>query len=841
MITGRTGRSITTATRLLPILAGLLTIVGLVAGRSNVRGDDTGELDKEKAAKVFPAKPMYSPYAGRNFPRGRSSATRTCTPAFSMDAGAFGARLGPRDAYRFARGEEIMASSGQPVKLSRPLDFLVVADHSDNMGLFPDLFAGKPELLADPTGRKWYDMIQAGKGARGGARDHRRVLAGHVPEGLDVLPRHARPTAARGRRPSPPRSNTTIPAASPPSSATSGPRTPAATTCIATSSSATTATRPARSSRSPCTRRTAATIRVDLWKWMDAYEKKTGGSVLAIAHNGNLSNGLMFPIVEAFGKPIDREYAETRAKWERLYEATQTKGDGEAHPFLSPNDEFADFERWDKGNLDGSVAKTKEMLEFEYARSALKNGLKLEQQLGVNPYKFGLVGSTRCAHRPCRHGGGQLLRQDHAAGAEPRAHARHVHRQSQDRREIMDWEVGSVRLRRRVGDGEHARGDLGRHAAQGDLRHHRPAHGRALLRRLGVRARPTPTPAALRVVGYTKGVPMGGDLRQAPAGKAPTFLVAALKDPIGANLDRIQIVKGWLDAKGELQEKVYDVAWGGDRKPGADGKLPSVGNTVDVANATWTNTIGAPELIAVWKDPDFDADAARVLLRPRHRDPHAALDRLRRQALRREAAAGHADDHHRARLHVADLVHAVSDVVHCTSRDGSMREHQGPFVANGRALFTPQHRFMNPWPKRSAAGGVSRWSTSSPSARCCSLCSTGGRRGRRRTASSSRPARSTHSSPASHAPGSARRPTTELKALVDDYVREEIATREAMAHGPRPRRHGHPAAAAPEARVPGRGQRRRAPPTDAELQAWLDAHPEHVPRRSPGGVPPGLS
>jgi len=117
-------------------------------------------------------------------------------------------------------------------------------------------------------------------------------------------------------------------------------------------------------------------------------------------------------------------------------------------------------------------------------------------------------------------------------------------------------------------------------------------------------------------IGYAKGVPMGGDLSKAPNGKPPTFLVAALKDSIGANLDRIQIVKGWMNARGELQEKVYDVAWGGERKPGADGKLPAVGSTVDVANATWTNTIGAPELIAVWKDPAFNkAERAFYYLR----------------------------------------------------------------------------------------------------------------------------------------------------------------------------------------------------------------------------------
>ena len=173
---------------------------------------------------------------------------------------------------------------------------------------------------------------------------------------------------------------------------------------------------------------------------------------------------------------------------------------------------------------------------------------------------------------------------------------------------------------------------------------------------------------------------MGGDLSRAPAGKSPTFLVAALKDPIGANLDRIQIIKGWLDARAKLHEKVYDVVWGGDRKPGADGKLPPVGNTVDVENATWTNTIGAPELITVWKDPGLRRQAARVLLRPRHRDPHPALDRLRRQALRYEAASRDPHDHHRARLHLADLVHPVRPTTTCVAlvAKRSMRSASGP-------------------------------------------------------------------------------------------------------------------------------------------------------------------
>jgi hypothetical protein len=181
----------------------------------------------------------------------------------------------------------------------------------------------------------------------------------------------------------------------------------------------------------------------DLWAWMAAYEKKTGGRMLAIPHNGNLSNGRMFPTVEAFGKPVDRAYAEGRAKWERLYEATQTKGDGEAHPYLSPNDEFANFETWDKGNLDGSAAKTKDMLEFEYARSALKNGLMLEQKLGVNPYKFGLVGSSDA------HTGLAAMEEDNFFGKtapqEPspeRMTATFIDN-AQTGVKIMDWEVSA--------------------------------------------------------------------------------------------------------------------------------------------------------------------------------------------------------------------------------------------------------------------------------------------------------------------------------------------------------------------------------------------------------------
>jgi hypothetical protein len=568
-------------------------------------GGDTGTLSKEAAAKAFPAKPLYSPYAGRNFPTRPFFGDTHLHTAASFDAGAFGARLGPRDAYRFARGEEIMASSGQPAKLSRPLDFLVVADHSDNMGFFPDFFAGKPELLADPTGRRWYDMLKSGDGAKAALEIIMSFSHGTFPKDLMYLPGTRAYKAAW---------QDTIAAAEEYNdpgrftafigyewtSNTGGNNLHRNVIFRDNADKA--------NQVEPYT--TLAPIGSDnprdLWKWMTAYEQKTGGSVLAIAHNGNLSNGRMFPIIESFtGKPVDLEYAQQRAKWERLYEATQTKGDGETHPSLSPNDEFANFERWDFGNLDASVPKTKDMLEFEYARSALRNGLKLDSLLGTNPYKFGMIGSSDA------HTGLSALEEDNFFGKttpqepSPERLTKVFVDNPKTGIKVMDWQVSASGYAA-VWATENTR------AALWDAMERRETYAttgpRMVVRFFGgwdfdKADAQTRNPGA---IGYTKGVPMGGDLRDAPSGRTPTFLVAALRDPIGANLDRIQVVKGWLDAQGETHEQVYDVVWSGDRKRGKDEKVPTVGSTVDLANATWTNTIGAPELITVWKDPKFD-------------------------------------------------------------------------------------------------------------------------------------------------------------------------------------------------------------------------------------------
>jgi len=583
--------------------AGLATLASAQEGHQV----DAGALDRATAEKLFSTKPPYSPYAGRSFPTRPFFGDTHLHTSFSMDAGAFGARLSPRDAYVLAKGSEITASSGQRVKLSRPLDFLVVADHSDGMGFFPLLLEGDPGIMADPQGRRWHDMIRSGEGAAAAIEIIVNFGKGTISRA--ILPVPGTP-AYRGAW------QKTIEAAE---EANDPGRFTAFIGFEWTSNTA--GNNLHRNVLFRDDARNASQVEPyttmkplgsddprDLWKWMAAYEEKTGGDVLAIAHNGNLSNGRMFPIIEpGTGRKIDREYAQARARWERLYEATQIKGDGETHPLLSPNDEFADYERWDKGNLDLSEVKRPEMLEFEYARSALKRGLALERELGTNPYKFGLVGSTDA------HTGLAAVEEENFFGktssSEPSPErAGHPFVKGPDGTVIMTWETvasgyvgvwATENSREALFDAMERRETYATTGPRMVVRffggfefEESDAHNRL--------------PAA---VGYAKGVPMGGDLRSAPAGQAPSFLVAALKDPIGANLDRIQVVKGWLDAKGELHEQVYDVVWSdaATRKPGTDGKPPPVGDTVDVGNATWTNTIGDPELISVWRDPDFDA------------------------------------------------------------------------------------------------------------------------------------------------------------------------------------------------------------------------------------------
>ena len=570
------------------------------AGGGGLVTDDEASLSS--AARTEP----YSPYAQRNFPNLPLWGDTHLHTAISFDAGAFGARLLPPDAYRFAKGEEVISSTGQPVRLSRPLDFLVVADHSDNMGFFPKLQEGAPYVMANKQGRKWNEMVNKGgqEAVKAAVEIIRDFSQDKFPEELKSLPG----------------SNIYRSTWDDIINAAQEANNPGRFTAFI--GYEWTAMVKGNNLHRVVVYRDGAdrarllepytTIKplgspnpVDLWKWMDTYEEKTAGQVLAIAHNGNLSNGIMFLETEAFGKKIDKDYVETRARREPLYEATQIKGDGEAHPFLSKNDEFADYGTWDQGNLDLSADKTNEMLRFEYARSALKTGLRLGDKLGTNPYQFGMIGSTDS------HTALAAVEEDSYfgkhAGTEP----------NKDRYKHPMAKMGDKEIKgysplasgwAAVWAHENTRASI--FDAMQRKETYATTGSRMIVRFFGGwefdrKDANNRLPAR---VGYAKGVPMGGNLSVAPEGKgAPTFLIAALKDPIGGNLDRLQIIKGWLDATGTLHEQVYDVAWSDDRKPNAEGKLPSVGNTVDVANASWTNTIGATELITVWKDPDFDA------------------------------------------------------------------------------------------------------------------------------------------------------------------------------------------------------------------------------------------
>jgi hypothetical protein len=563
---------------------------------------------KESLSDLYTGK-TYSPYAQRSYPIQPLWGDTHLHTELSVDAGLFGARLGVEEAYQFARGEQVIASTGLPVKLSRPLDWLVVADHSDALGLVQDLATGDPEVIAFEQGKYWHEgMMAGGQEAVEATLDLiTNFSQGKIEQGLldlyspgskkyatiwdhiiSVAEDYNEPgrftaligyewtSLVKGN-------NLHRNVIFRDGAARAGQVQPMVT-------------QPPYGSTDP----------LDLYKWLEDYEKKTGGQVLALAHNGNLSNGIMFPVDAQYtGRKIDKAYAEARAKWEPLYEVTQIKGDGEAHPFLSPGDEFSDYETWDAGNLDLTEGKTNAMLAGEYAREALKNGLLLEKQLGANPYKFGMVGSTDS------HTGLATAQEDNFfgkhSGGEPSAGRMFHPFTKTEVGEFKGWETVASGLAA-VWATENTR------EAIFDAMERREVYAttgsRVMVRFFGGWTFVEDDLKSRQPVfnGYSKGVPMGGDMRKRAGNESPTFMVYALRDPIGANLDRIQIVKGWLDKKGNTHEKVYNVAWSDDREMDKDGNLPAVGNTVDIANATWVNSIGSSELGTVWTDPDFDPE-----------------------------------------------------------------------------------------------------------------------------------------------------------------------------------------------------------------------------------------
>ena len=557
---------------------------------------------REQLSRVHGTK-EFSPYAGRSFPTKVLFGDTHLHTAISVDAGTMNS-VGQEDAYRFARGEEVMSTGGLRAKLSRPLDYLVISDHAEMYGLMPKLLAGDPGILATEQGARWYKELKSG--------DRDRIFN----SAMEIV--------ASLQRPEPPFKNDQVVRDAWREYTALADRYNEPGHFSAIIGYEYTTRGGFNLHRNVLFRGDAAEANQtapfsqfdsqnpeDLWRELEAFEEKSGGDVLAIPHNGNLSNGLMFSDKTNAGKPLTRELAELRARIEPVAEVTQIKGDGEAHPYLSPTDEFADYETWDAANLDGTEIKTKDMLQYEYARSALRKGLQLQKKLGVNPFKFGMIGSTD-AHTSLAAVEEENFFGKHS-GVEPEVQ-RYKHMVIRSPKDpeltVYGWQQASSGYAA-VWATENTREAIFDAYARKEV--YATTGSRIAVRFFGGWEF-VPEDAQSRLpagVGYTKGVPMGADMRTAPEGnKAPSFLVGAMKDPYSGNLDRIQIIKGWMDKSGKTHEKVYDVAWSDERKPGADGKLPAVGSTVDIKNATWTNTIGSPELITVWTDPDFDSQQA---------------------------------------------------------------------------------------------------------------------------------------------------------------------------------------------------------------------------------------
>jgi len=535
----------------------------------------------------------------------------------SIDAFGFGNRLDAEAALRFARGEEVTSSRGVQAQLSRPLDFLVISDHSDALGATKALFEAPRLLVRDPLLKRWWDMMhesEAGSlmvtselidGVANGTlpasisdpstqvtrisklwRSHNETVDDYNEPGtfsafigFEYTPMSQGNNLHRVVmfRDGSDKANTVIPF---PSFANPDPE--------------------------------------QLWAWMGEYEASTGGQILAMPHNSNVSNGLMFAMTRLDGSPIDRAYAETRAKYEPVVEVTQIKGDSESHPFLSPNDEFAAYgvAGWDTCNLSCTENMNEGSYAGSYAREALKRGLQIERETGVNPYSFGLIGSTD-SHTSLatadednfygKHSGNEINVQDRA---------------------IQEQNLGT--RKERFGWQYLASGYAAAWAAENtreaifDAFKRREVYattGPRITVRLfgGFNFNQEDVAKDLVQAGYEKGTPMGGELA-GEGDTAPSFLVRAIMDPESANLDRVQIVKGWIDLSGETHEKIFNVAWSDPekRKQRDDGSLTAVGNTINVADASWQNTIGAPQLQTLWQDPEFDASQnafyyARVL------------------------------------------------------------------------------------------------------------------------------------------------------------------------------------------------------------------------------------
>lgn len=509
---------------------------------------------------------------------------------WSFDAFTNGSQTTPMDAYAWAQGKVITGSGGPNMQIKTPLDFYMVADHAEYMGVFnqmanPESPLSKIELAKAVTSPDANVRMQAFSSVlrdmSAGKSDPQlsdpalaRTVWAEIIKAADANYVPGKFTTFAGFE------------------WTSNPqkRNLHRVVVFRDTKQLPELVLSALDSEDPEV----------LWKWMDSQRAK-GSTLFAIPHNGNASDGRMFEMVKFDGKPIDAAYNKTRAANEPLYEITQIKGTSETHPDLSPTDEFAGFEQWDytlSADYERPTHRT-----GSFARQALLDGMSQAAAGAGNPFKYGFIGDTDTHNAAASHEEfnftGKFAFENNAKerltgvpGA-PAGQIQQIHEFSSGGLAAV-WAAENTR--EAIFDAMQRRETFGTSGPMIKLRFFGSFDFAA----------DDVNKADFVKAAYAKGVPMGGDLKP-ETGKAPTFLVTALKDPKSGNLDRVQIVKGWLDAAGKQHEKIFDVAWSGDRKIGADGKLPAVGNTVDLKTATYTNSIGATQLSAGWTDPEFKA------------------------------------------------------------------------------------------------------------------------------------------------------------------------------------------------------------------------------------------
>ncbi|MCG8442892.1 MAG: DUF3604 domain-containing protein [Caulobacterales bacterium] len=513
----------------------------------------------------------------------------------SFDAHSLGNKgLGPEEAYRFARGEPVISSTGQTAQLRTPLDFLLIADHAEFLGVLGGLDEGDRELLESELGARWSGYSASGAGG---------AIIGEYVAMIERDMEVEEPSAAF-RQTVWDRQIALAEAFNEPGVFTT--LMGYEWTSMAEGANLHRVVVFADGAERvgqllPFSALDSVDVE-DLWAHMARYESETGGAALAIPHNGNLSNGAMFADHDFAGAPLSRDYAERRALWEPLYEVTQVKGDSEAHPYLSPLDEFADFETWDATDIAMNPREDPSTLAGEYARSGLKSGLHHHAELGVNPFKFGLIGSTDS------HTSLATADSDNFFGKFPETEPSPERMSSKMAGQLWrNWRIsasGYAAVWAEANTREAIFAALTRKEAYAST------GPRIALRFFGGwDYQPADAQeGALVEAGYAGGVPMGGDLPSPAAEGAPAFLIAAAKDPHGANLDRVQIIKGWRDEAGEIHEAVYDVALSDGRAVDAStGRATPVGSTVHAEEARYENSIGAPDFHVMWRDPDFDA------------------------------------------------------------------------------------------------------------------------------------------------------------------------------------------------------------------------------------------